>query len=360
MSDNNSSQAVMASSNGASNGVKKKNFLKRFISNNSKWLMIAPPLYYMIFLFLIPFLLAMKISFADSILAVPPFSSIYEYKDDHLILNLSMLNFQALVHDVVTWKNEVFFSLSNFGSWFMGLFSSAPAVPVEVVPPEPSQYLSAFIESLRLATVATVVCLLIGYPVAYAIARAPKSMQNIYIMLVILPFWTSFLLRVYALQGVLRDSGLLNQLLMFLGIIDEPIHILQTSLAVQIGIAYSYAPFMVLPLYATLQKLDPSLLEAASDLGSRPFRAFLDVTLPLSMPGVIAGSMLTFIPAMGEYIIPDMLGGPSVQTIGRVLWDTFFNDRDWPMAAAVSIAFLLFLVVPIGIYQYFSIREREA
>ncbi|MDI9407864.1 MAG: ABC transporter permease subunit [Candidatus Pacebacteria bacterium] len=356
MSDSTNTEAATAPNSGA----KKKNFLVRIISNNSKWLMIAPPLYYMVFLFLIPFLLALKISFADSILAVPPFTAIYEYKDDHLLLNLSLLNFQALGHDVVTYKNELIYNFGNLVGWIGGLFSSAPAVVTEVVAPEPSQYLSAFVESLRLATIATIVCLLIGYPVAYAIARAPKSRQNIYIMLVILPFWTSFLLRVYALQGVLRDSGLLNQLLIFMGFIDEPIHILQTSLAVQIGIAYSYAPFMVLPLYATLQKLDPALLEAASDLGSRPFRAFLDVTLPLSMPGVIAGSMLTFIPAMGEYIIPDMLGGPGVQTIGRVLWDTFFNDRDWPMAAAVSIAFLLFLVVPIGIYQYYSIREREA
>ncbi|MCX8501440.1 MAG: ABC transporter permease subunit [Alphaproteobacteria bacterium] len=341
-------------------GTKKKNAVSRFISNHSKWLMIAPPLYYMVFLFLIPFLLALKISFADSILAVPPFTSLYEYQEGHLVLNLSMLNFQALIHDVVAWKSEVVFAISNFGEWVAGWFGSAPSVVEEVTKPEPSQYLAAFVESLRLATVSTVICLLVGYPVAYAIARAPKARQNIYIMLIILPFWTSFLLRVYALQGVLRDSGLLNQLLMALGFIDEPIHILQTTLAVQIGITYSYAPFMVLPLYATLQKLDPTLLEAASDLGSRPFRAFLDVTLPLSMPGVIAGSMLTFIPAMGEYIIPDMLGGPGVQTIGRVLWDTFFSDRDWPMASAVSIAFLLFLVVPIGIYQYFSIREREA
>ena len=337
---------------------KKKSAFKKWLEDKSKWLMIGPPFYYMVFLFLIPFLLALKISFADSILAIPPFTPLYELKEGHLIINLSLLNYDNLVADFIAWKNELIFNLSNVYNAFLSFFGYGTTDTG--VAPEPSQYLAAFTQSLRLAAVSTIICLIIGYPIAYAIARAPQAQQNVYIMLIVLPFWTSFLLRIYALQGTLRQSGILNQILLGLGIIDEPLVILNTDLAVQIGIAYNYAPFMVLPLYATLQKLDLSLLEAASDLGTKPIRAFIDITLPLSMPGVIAGSMLTFIPAMGEYIIPEMLGGTDYQTIGRVLFNTFFTDRDWPAAAAVSIAFLLFLVVPIGIYQYFSIRERES
>ena len=175
-----------------------------------------------------------------------------------------------------------------------------------------------------------------------------------------LPFWTSFLLRVYALEGIIRDNGLLNTVLLHLGLIRQPLHIMRTSLAVYLGIIYSYLPFMVLPLFATLEKLDPTLLEAAADLGSTPWRAFRDITLPLSMPGVIAGSMLVFIPAVGEFVIPSLLGGPDNLMIGRVLWDEFFGNHDWPVASAVAIAFLLLLVGPIAIYQYYNVRQLES
>jgi putrescine transport system permease protein len=180
------------------------------------------------------------------------------------------------------------------------------------------------------------------------------------LLIIILPFWTSFLLRVYALEGIIRETGLLNSALLWLGVIHQPLKLMHSSPAVYLGIIYSYLPFMVLPLFATLEKLDRSLLEAAGDLGSPPWRAFLDVTLPLSMPGVIAGSMLVFIPAIGEFVIPTLLGGPDNLMIGRVLWDEFFGNRDWPVASAVAIAFLVLLVGPIALYQHYSTKQLEA
>ena len=194
---------------------------------------------------------------------------------------------------------------------------------------------------------------------AYAIARAPVAQRIPLLMLVILPFWTSFLIRVYAWMGILRNEGLLNGLLLYLGVINEPIQIMETDVAVYIGIVYSYLPFMVLPLYASLEKMDLSLLEAAADLGCRPFRAFLSVTLPLSVPGMIAGSMLVFIPAVGEFVIPDLLGGPDTLMIGKVLWQEFFDNRDWPVASAVAVAMLVLLVAPIMLFQHYQNRDRE-
>jgi len=218
----------------------------------------------------------------------------------------------------------------------------------------------AYLYSLRTAFFSTLICLVLGYPMAYAIARAPKATQGLLLLIIMLPFWTSFLLRVYALEGIIRDNGFLNTALLHLGLISHPLRIMRTSLAVYIGIIYSYLPFMVLPLFATLEKLDPTLLEASADLGSPPWRGFLDVTLPLSLPGVIAGSMLVFIPAVGEFVIPSLLGGPNTLMIGRVLWDEFFGNHDWPVAAAVAIAFLLLLAGPIAIYQYYNVRQLEA
>ena len=291
-------------------------------------------------------------------MAAPPFSELMKRGEDgSYIITIHMVNFNILGQDWVLFWQEIGDLGTAAVQSVSGLFTDVVETETDR---EGSRYLASFMTSLRFAAVGTFLCLLIGYPCAYAIARAPKSQQNLFLMLMVLPFWTSFLLRIYALQGVLRPSGILNKFLMWIGIIDEPLRILQTATAVQIGVVYTYAPFMILPLFATLQKLDPAMLEAAYDLGSKPFRAFWDITFRLSMPGVIAGSMLTFIPMMGEYIIPDMMGGPGVQTIGRVLWDMFFDEHNWPMAAAFSIAFLLFLVVPIGIYQHYSIREREA
>jgi putrescine transport system permease protein len=216
---------------------------------------------------------------------------------------------------------------------------------------------------MKVAAISTLLCLAVGYPIAYAIARANTTWRNVLLMMVILPFWTSFLLRVYAWIGILKNNGLINNLLLWLdarlelwtdgriNIMDGPIVMLQTDFAIYVGIVYSYLPFMILPLYSTLEKMDLTLLEAAEDLGCRPFKAFMKITLPLSMPGIVAGSMLVFIPAVGEFVIPALLGGPDSLMIGKVLWTEFFSNRDWPVASAVATALLLLLVIPIVLLQ---------
>src|SRR5476649_2159230 len=286
-------------------------------------MIILPPLLYLLVFFLVPFAFALKISLSETALRVPPFTDILTLSADghpHLALNFG--NFKYLFTDEV--------------------------------------YGLSYLYSLKTAFFSTLICLALGYPMAYAIARTSKSTQNILLLIIILPFWTSFLLRVYALEGIIRDNGILNTVLLHIGIIHQPLRIMRTTLAVYLGIIYSYLPFMVLPLFATLEKLERSLLEAASDLGSPPWRVFLDVTLPLSIPGVIAGSMLVFIPAVGEFVIPSLLGGPDSLMIGRVLWDEFFSNRAWPVASAVAIAFLVLLVGPIALYQHYSTKQLEA
>jgi putrescine transport system permease protein len=220
-------------------------------------------------------------------------------------------------------------------------------------------YWKAYLSSLWIAFVSTVISLFVGYPIAYGMARARASVRPVLLMLVILPFWTSFLIRVYAWIGILKPEGLLNQLLEWIGLIDQPLIITNTNWAVYIGIVYSYLPFMVLPLYASLEKLDHTLLEAAADLGSPPLRAFWQVTFPLSLPGVVAGAMLVFIPAVGEFVIPDLLGGTGTLMIGKTLWEEFFHNRDWPMASTVAVILLLVLVVPIVFFQNSQARVRE-
>jgi len=294
-----------------------------WLRRNGKWLIISPPLVFLLIFFLVPFAFALVISLSDTAVRVPPFSDIVSISPDwHVHMTLNLGNFMYLFTDEV-------YGLSYF-------------------------------YSIKTAFFSTLICLALGYPMAYAIARTGKSTQSILLLIIILPFWTSFLLRVYALEGIIRETGLLNSALLWLGIIHHPLQIMRTTLAVYLGIIYSYLPFMVLPLFATLEKLDHSLLEAAADLGSPPWRAFIDVTLPLSMPGVIAGSMLVFIPAIGEFVIPTLLGGPDNLMIGRVLWDEFFGNRDWPVASAVAIAFLVLLVGPIALYQHYSTRQLEA
>jgi putrescine transport system permease protein len=282
-----------------------------WLKRHGKWLIILPPLLYLLVFFLVPFAFALKISLADTAIRVPPFTDILTVSpDSHIHLTLNLGNFKYLFTDEV--------------------------------------YGLSYLYSIKTAFFSTVICLILGYPMAYAIARTSKSTQSILLLLIILPFWTSFLLRVYALEGIIRESGLLNTALLWLGVIHQPLQIMRTTFAVYLGIIYSYLPFMVLPLFATLEKMDHSLLEAAGDLGSPPWRAFIDVTLPLSMPGVIAGS------------IPTLLGGPDNLMIGRVLWDEFFGNRDWPVASAVAIAFLVLLVGPIALYQHYSTKQLEA
>lgn len=295
----------------------------RLLERPGRWLIILPPLLFLTVFFLIPFAFAFKISLAETAPRVPPFTDILTRTvDGHWQLSVSLANYKYLLMDEV--------------------------------------YGVAYLYSLKTAFFSTLICLALGYPMAYAISRASKTTQSILLLIIILPFWTSFLLRVYALEGIIRDGGILNTVLLKVGLISQPLKIMRTSVAVYLGIIYSYLPFMVLPLFATLEKLDNTLLEAASDLGSPPWKAFLDITVPQSIPGVIAGSMLVFIPAVGEFVIPSLLGGPDNLMIGRVLWDEFFGNHDWPVASAVAIAFLLLLAGPIAIYQYYNVRQSES
>ena len=221
-------------------------------------------------------------------------------------------------------------------------------------------YISAYLYSLKVAALSTVLCLLLGYPMAFVIARAQGAWRSALLMLIVLPFWTSFLLRVYAWIGLLKHNGVINNVLLYLGVIHQPLTMLQTDFAVYVGIVYSYLPFMILPLYANLEKHDMALLEAAADLGARPFTAFVRITLPQSLPGIIAGSLLVFIPAVGEYVVPSLLGRTDQLMIGRVLSDEFFENRDWPLASAVAILMLLLLVVPIMLFQHSGRRQIES
>ncbi|MBU8546596.1 MULTISPECIES: ABC transporter permease subunit [Roseomonadaceae] len=278
-------------------------------------LVLALPWGWMALFFLVPFAFVLTIAFAEPSEGLPPYAPLLRWSGEATaVLQLNLANFQLLLED--------------------------------------PYYLDAYLRSLRVAAVSATLCLLIGYPMALAIARAPEHRRNLLLMLVILPFWTSFLLRVTAWIGILQDQGWLNGLLLGLGIIAAPIPLLYTDTAMYLGITYCYLPFMVLPLYATLSKLDPSLLEAAEDLGARPWRAFLQVTLPLSLPGIVAGFLLVFIPAVGEFVIPELLGGPGAQLIGRVLWTEFFQNRDWPLASALAIVLLAALVGPIALFQW--------
>ena len=281
---------------------------------SGKALVTSVPYLWLLLFFLVPFAIVLKISFSDAQIAMPPYQPLLSWASEKVLeITLNLGNFAFLVEDNLYWK--------------------------------------AYLNSIFVAGVSTLLCLLIGYPMAYAIARSGTAIRNVLLLLVILPFWTSFLLRVYAWIGILKNNGLINNMLMALGVIDQPIQMLQTDFAVYVGIVYSYLPFMILPLYTNLEKHDVALLEAAADLGCRPWQAFLKVTLPLSLPGIIAGCLLVFIPAVGEFVIPALLGDPGMLMIGKVLWTEFFNNRDWPVASAVAIALLLFLVIPIMFFQ---------
>jgi putrescine transport system permease protein len=285
------------------------------------WSVTGIPYIWLLLFFAVPFLIVLKISFAEAEIAMPPFSDIVEFDGEVWVLSLNLLNYLYLLTDDL--------------------------------------YISAYMSSLGIAINSTILCLLVGYPMAYAISRMQPSTRNIMLMLVILPSWTSFLIRIYAWIGIIKNNGLLNNLLMSMGLIDEPLKILHTELAIYIGIVYAYLPFMVLPLYTNLVKLDGRLLEAASDLGAGPVKTFLTVTLPLSKPGIIAGSMLVFIPAVGEYVIPELLGGSEALMIGKVLWQEFFNNRDWPVASAVAIIMLILLLVPIMMFHQSEAKQLE-
>lgn len=292
----------------------------------ARWLVALIPYLWLLVLFLAPFLIVFKISFSTFAIAVPPYTPVFEFGDGIAVLidKIRQLNFENYI-------------------WLTG----------------DDLYTRAYLSSLWIAAVSTVLVLAIGYPVAYGMARAPRAWQPTLVMLIILPFWTSFLIRVYAWIGILKKEGLFNQLLLFLGVIDDPLTILNTNWAVYIGIVYSYLPFMILPLYAALERLDDTLLEAASDLGCPPSRAFWKITFPLSLPGIIAGSFLVFIPVTGEFVIPDLLGGSDTLMIGKTLWSEFFSNRDWPIASAVAVILLFILVIPIVMFQNQGQKRAE-
>ncbi len=283
---------------------------------------IGMPYLWLGFFFLVPFLIVFKISFADPIVGQPPYTAFFDWAANGF--------------------EKVKATLDNFRFLF-----------------EDDLYWTSYLKSLRIAGTATALCLLLGYPMAYGIARTRQPYRNVLLLLIVLPFWTSFLLRVYAWMTMLGTYGVINNLLITLGVIDEPLKLLYTDFAVYIGIVYSYLPFMVLPLYVALERLDLDLHEAAADLGARPGRVFLDVTLPLSVPGIVGGCLLVFIPALGEFVIPSLLGGADSLMIGRVLFDEFFTNRDWPLASAVATVLLLMLVLPMMLFQRSQVRESN-
>ena len=285
-------------------------------------LLIGVPFLWLALFFLLPLLIVVKISLAESMIGIPPYTPLLINHDGSLELHAAIANFALIANDDL--------------------------------------YLRAYIGSLGNAALATALCLLIGYPIAYAIARSQAGRRQLLLFLVMLPFWTSFLIRVYAWIAILEPNGLVNQSLIAVGLIAVPLPLLNNQFSVELGLVYSYLPFMILPLYGSLSRLDQSLIEAAADLGARPMQTFLGVTLPLTFPGIAAGSLLVLIPAIGEFVIPDLLGGPDTLMIGKVLWDEFFNNRDWPVAAAVAVVLVAALAVPLLAAQRFLERGHAA
>ncbi len=287
--------------------------LDKFKAMRVNSVMAVPAIWLAIF-FILPLIFVLKISVAEMELAQPPYLPLFRGLEDGILtIKLNFANYQLL------WEDSL--------------------------------YLSALLGSLKVSAISTLLCILIGYPMAYYISTAKAQWRGVLLMLIILPFWTSFLIRVYAWIGILKSNGVLNNMLLWLGIIDEPLALLHTNIAVYIGVVYSYLPFFILPLYATLVRLDRTLLDAAADLGARPFKQFLTITLPQSMPGVLAGSMLVFIPVMGEFVIPDLLGGPETLMLGKLMWIEFFSNKDWPVASALTITLLVVLILPFVLMQ---------
>ena len=289
--------------------------------------LIAVPYIWLLLLFLVPFLIVLKISLSDVALARPPYMP-------QLDLSTGWDGIKAFFSEL-DFENFVFLTTDSL-------------------------YWKSYLSSVKIAGLSTLITLCVGYPLAYGMARAPDEWRPTLLMLVILPFWTSFLIRVYSWMGILSTEGVLNSFLLWTGIIDEPLMIMNTNTAVYIGIVYTYLPFMVLPIYSALEKMDESLIEAAEDLGCSKLAAFWLVTWPLSKNGIIAGCFLVFIPALGEFVIPSLLGGSETLMIGKVLWEEFFNNRDWPVASAVAVILLLILIIPIVLFQRNEQKAREA
>lgn len=294
--------------------------------NLRRLIVIGIPFTWLLLFFLVPFVIVIKISLSDPAIAIPPYSPTLE-------LSGGWAGLKAFFNQL-DFENFTFLTLDPL-------------------------YYTAYLSSLKIATISTILTLGVAFPMAYGMARAPEEWRATLMMLVILPFWTSFLIRVYSWMGILGKEGFLNMILLWLGIIDEPLTILNTNTAVYIGIVYTYLPFMILPIYSTLEKLDLSLIEAAEDLGCTRTSAFWLVTVPLSAPGVVAGCFLVFIPALGEFVIPSLLGGSDTLMIGKVLWEEFFSNRDWPVASAVAVILLAILIIPIILFQRNQQKQLE-
>ena len=308
--------------------------IKRRMRPGSRWV-IGVPFFWLFLLVLIPFFIVFKISFAETAFTIPPFTPLF---DENGALHIVTANYQEIFTDF--WPSL----------WAMiNPFSANNGDNI---------YLLTYWLSIKTALLTTIICLLVGYPMAYAISRANPSIRNALLLAIMLPFWTSFLLRVYAWMGLLGSNGIINNFLMKWGIIKDPLDLFYNSFSLTLVMVYAYLPFMILPLYTQLVKLDKRLLEAAADLGARPIKAFFTITLPMSKSGIIAGSMLVFIPSVGEYVIPELVGGPDNLMIGKVLWQAFSDQNNWPLAAAIAVVMVMLLVVPIALQQYFN--EREA
>lgn len=285
-------------------------------------LIVLMPYIWMIVFFLFPLIIIFKTSFSSSLIKIPPISDLISYKENGLL--------------------QINLNLSNYLTFFTESF-----------------YLKAFLNSIKVALISTTFCLVIGFSIAYSISKLPKNHQKYYLLLVVLPFWTSFLIRVYSWMGILSKEGFLNTILLKVGIISMPISILNTDIAVIIGLVYCYLPFMILPLYSSLEKADERYIEAANDLGCHPTKAFWKITIPLSKNGIIAGCMLVFVPSMGEFVIPELLGGADNLMMGRVIWIEFFNNRDWPISAALSIMMVLIFILPFMAMQKIQNKSED-
>jgi len=319
-----SSAATAATTSPAADAAKSP--LARLGSAFIGRLVIIVPYLWLLIFFLIPFVIVFKISLSQTAIAMPPYTPVLDFGDG---VAGFFAGFRELNFDNYVWLTQ------------------------------DALYFNAYVTSVVIAAISTVLTLIVGYPIAYGMARAPAAIRPTLLMLVILPFWTSFLIRVYAWIGILKPEGLLNEFLLGIGVISQPLLILNHYSAIFIGIVYSYLPFMVLPLYSSLEKMDNSLIEAATDLGCPPITAFWKITFPLSLPGVIAGCLLVFIPAVGEFVIPDLLGGSQTLMIGKTLWNEFFANRDWPVSSAVAVILLLLLIVPIMLFQRAQARAQE-
>ncbi|WP_434779771.1 ABC transporter permease subunit [Neisseria sp. Ec49-e6-T10] len=313
--------------------------MRALLSYINRNLVIAIPFTWLVVLFLIPFFIILKISFAEQNISIPPYTPLISHDSE-----MGQLTFSVTYYNYTDIFEDYWHTLrTEFNP-----FNSENGQNI---------YLQTYISSIKVAITTTLLCLLLGYPIAYAIARAKPTIRNALLLAIMLPFWTSFLLRVYAWMGLLSQNGLINQFLQKMNVINEPLQLFYNSFSLNIVMVYTYLPFMILPLYAHLVKFDNRLLEAVNDLGARPIKAFYSITLPLSKGGIIAGSMMVFIPAVGEYVIPELVGGPSNLMIGKVLWQSFFDQNNWPLASAIAVIMVILLVIPIALFHRYEANK---